>query len=194
MTTRSGTRVNARATKPTPQPTDEGPLGWSLLSQEGLSELQRKLALLIVLLFTVSLTAASVVEDHPQQTLTATGERVASQRPFKSLPDDTDPTTTAVVPTAPKAPQVTWPRAPQQRASRGCNRSLEQIAQAESGGDYTAQNPHSTASGKYQVLDSTWDGYGGYARAKDAPPAIQEQHARELYALKGSQPWRASGC
>lgn len=91
---------------------------------------------------------------------------------------------------------------PKPRASRsaprrrgGCKqRSLEQIAQDESGGNYTAQNPRSSASGKYQVLDGTWDGYGGYKRAKDAPPHVQEQWAREAYAKSGSRPWRASGC
>lgn len=51
----------------------------------------------------------------------------------------------------------------------------------ESGGgvigrkDYTAHNPHSTASGEAQWLDSTWNGYGGFARAMFAPPAIQDQ-------------------
>lgn len=80
--------------------------------------------------------------------------------------------------------------------TRGCarQRTLAEIAAAESGGNYTAQNPRSSASGKYQVLDSTWAGYGNYRRAKDAPPEVQEQWAREAYAKSGSKPWRASGC
>ncbi len=70
--------------------------------------------------------------------------------------------------------------------------TLEAIARCESGGDYEAENPTSTASGKYQVLDSTWDGYGGYERASDAPPEVQEAWAREAYARAGTAPWRAS--
>lgn len=74
-------------------------------------------------------------------------------------------------------------------------RSLAQIGQDESGGDYGAVNQQgSSASGKYQVLDRTWDGYAGYGRAKDAPPEVQERWAREAYAKSGSKPWRASGC
>lgn len=72
---------------------------------------------------------------------------------------------------------------------------LERIAKCESGGSYTAQNRSSTASGRYQFLDSSWGGYGGYARAKDAPPAVQDAKARETFARRGSQPWAASrGC
>lgn len=52
----------------------------------------------------------------------------------------------------------------------------------ESGGSLTAQNPQSTASGKWQILDSTWAGYGGYARASDAPEDVQDARAREIYA------------
>ena len=33
----------------------------------------------------------------------------------------------------------------------------------ESGGDIRAQNPTSSASGKWQFIASTWAGYGGYA-------------------------------
>lgn len=56
------------------------------------------------------------------------------------------------------------------------------IVQRESGGDYSAENPTSTASGKYQFLDGTWNGYGGYQHASDAPPAVQDARACEVWA------------
>jgi hypothetical protein len=54
---------------------------------------------------------------------------------------------------------------------------LATIRTLESGGDYTAAASASTASGAYQFLDSTWAGYGGYRRAIDAPPAVQDAKA-----------------
>lgn len=56
------------------------------------------------------------------------------------------------------------------------------VMMCESGGSLTAQNPRSTASGKWQILDSTWGGYGGYAHASDAPEEVQDARAREIYA------------
>jgi murein DD-endopeptidase MepM/ murein hydrolase activator NlpD len=56
---------------------------------------------------------------------------------------------------------------------------LATIREIESGGDYRAQSAGSTASGAYQFLDSTWAGYGGYTRAKDAPPAVQDAKAAD---------------
>jgi muramidase (phage lysozyme) len=38
---------------------------------------------------------------------------------------------------------------------------LETIRTFESGGNYSAENPDTSASGAYQFLDTTWDGYGG---------------------------------
>jgi hypothetical protein len=57
---------------------------------------------------------------------------------------------------------------------------LATIRQMESGGDYTAQARGSTASGAYQFIDSTWNGYGGYRRAADAPPPVQDAKAVEF--------------
>jgi hypothetical protein len=66
------------------------------------------------------------------------------------------------------------------------------IAKCESGGRYNAQNSISTASGKYQFLDSTWNNYAGYPKARLAPPEIQEQKAYETFLRRGTQPWDAS--
>jgi hypothetical protein len=57
---------------------------------------------------------------------------------------------------------------------------LATIRTMESGGDYTAEARSSTASGAYQFIDGSWGGYGGYARARDAPPAVQDAKAAEL--------------
>lgn len=69
---------------------------------------------------------------------------------------------------------------------------LDAIAQCESGGDYRAQNPHSSASGKYQFLDSTWRAMGGTGKARNASPAEQDMRAQKLLAQQGTAPWNAS--
>lgn len=69
---------------------------------------------------------------------------------------------------------------------------LGAIAQCESGGNIHAENSHSTASGKYQFLDSTWRSLGGTGRAKHASESEQDRMARKLMNVSGTSPWNAS--
>lgn len=66
------------------------------------------------------------------------------------------------------------------------------VAECESGGNPTAQNPNSTASGLYQIVDGTWRAYGGTEfapRAKDASPEQQKVVAERILAGQGPQAW-----
>lgn len=86
-------------------------------------------------------------------------------------------------------------RSPQAAPSRAVSGSdvASRIKKCESGGRYDAVNKSgSSASGAYQYLDSSWAGYGGYARAKDAPPAVQDAKFQADLARSGTRPWNAS--
>ena len=57
------------------------------------------------------------------------------------------------------------------------------IRKWESGNNYQAQNPSSTASGAYQFLDSTWQGVTGLSgRAMNYSPSIQDAAFYKLWA------------
>ena len=70
----------------------------------------------------------------------------------------------------------------------------------ESGGNYQAKNPNSTASGAYQFLNSTWRtmsaraGHGGYPTARSAPPWVQDAVA--IYTVNSGwrSAWNGTGC
>jgi len=72
------------------------------------------------------------------------------------------------------------------------------IRTLESNNNYKAQSPYATASGAYQFIDSSWkqfassvQGASQYARAKDAPPNIQDQvatlYVKSILASTGNQ-------
>lgn len=67
---------------------------------------------------------------------------------------------------------------------------LQTIRTLESGGRYDAQAPGSTASGAYQFTDPTWNNYGSYRRAVDAPPDVQDakaiEHVTNILAANGN--------
>ncbi len=63
------------------------------------------------------------------------------------------------------------------------------IVQCESGGNYSAVNPSSGAGGAYQILPSTWQAYGGQGLPQDAPKAVQDRIAGEIYAHQGAGAW-----
>ncbi|WP_226344665.1 transglycosylase family protein [Agilicoccus flavus] len=80
-------------------------------------------------------------------------------------------------------------------STAGSSSVLAKIRECESGGDYKAQNPVSSASGAYQMINATWRGLDaseGYSRAKHAPKAVQDAAARELLAEQGTSPWNPS--
>lgn len=69
----------------------------------------------------------------------------------------------------------------------------------ESGGDYRAVNPTGcggrTCGGAWQFDPRTWNGYGGYTFAQDAPPEVQDAKAREVWAGgAGCRHWGRAAC
>lgn len=133
-------------------------------------------------------------------------------------PADPHPPSTTVAPRAPHPPSTTAPTvaattAPTTRAARARRtvpstavvdppegnagamaQQLAAIARCEGyPAHVNADHPGpSSASGKYGYLDSTWNGYGGYDQAADAPESVQDERAAADYARLGTRPWRAS--
>lgn len=72
----------------------------------------------------------------------------------------------------------------------------------ESGGDYQATNPGSTASGAYQFINSTWLQYAGaagidtrqYPTAGSAPASAQDAVFNQAVAANGLGDWTCAGC
>ncbi len=70
--------------------------------------------------------------------------------------------------------------------------ALAKLRACEAGGNY-ANKRNPSYRGAYQFGYGTWGNYGGYYDPADAPPAVQDQAARELYVRRGWQPWPHCG-
>ena len=74
------------------------------------------------------------------------------------------------------------------------------VSNRESHGNYKAENPTSTASGRWQFIDASWVAYSkmaghpGWSHAADAPPAVQDAVALWVMVNKGRYPWKGKGC
>lgn len=56
-------------------------------------------------------------------------------------------------------------------------------------------DPWHHASGKWQFMPETWNGYQGYPYAAAAPEAVQDDKAREVFAGgAGASHWYGDGC
>lgn len=68
--------------------------------------------------------------------------------------------------------------------------AFSRLRMCEAGGVYS-RNSGNGYYGAYQYDIGTWAGYGGYARADLAPPAVQDAKAHETQAARGWNPWPA---
>ena len=67
------------------------------------------------------------------------------------------------------------------------------IVMCESGGNYNAVNPSSGAGGAYQILPSTWAGYGGMGSPQNASKQQQNQIAAQIWSSSGPGAWACAG-
>lgn len=92
----------------------------------------------------------------------------------------------------PRAITMSRPASPPTPAPRGGTWAC--IVAHESGGNPTAENSKSGASGLVGFLDSTWHSMGMSGEAADYPGSVQMAVAYRLQARAGWSPWRGDGC
>ena len=68
------------------------------------------------------------------------------------------------------------------------------VMMRESKGNPSVVNGSSGAAGKWQFMPGTWNGYGGYATASQAPESVQDAKAAQVWAGgAGASNW-GGGC
>ena len=98
------------------------------------------------------------------------------------------------------APDILATATPDERQFLAC------VAQHESHGNPRAQDPRSTASGRYSFIDSTWLGVAKWAKWDDfyparpypkarlAPAWVQDLAALHVVRHGGFHAWHGTGC
>ena len=155
---------------------------------------QRLVAAHVVFVLGAALTAVAVHPrpDGPREPLALATAAGPSSAQVLLVADPPSPHT-APLPTSRSAPKPRAKPTPQPKPPpRGWEYWSVRIRGCESGDDYKAKNAHSTASGAYQILDSTWGGRYGVSHARDATPEQQEAVAADIYRRHGTADWVAS--
>jgi hypothetical protein len=135
-------------------------------------------------LATVTTTTTITIPPTPTTTITSTSTST-------STTESTTTTTEMVTINVPKHAPIVPIFTPSASPSGNCGGDLPPcwVMMRESRGQIKAENPDSSASGKWQILDSSWqlrDSQGnpqpfmGYWHAADAPEWVQDAKARTM--------------
>lgn len=161
----------------------------------------------------VALLAAACTQNNSEGAEVAVAPERAVQLTSTSTPavpvtvevtttTEPEPTTVpAVIPPIPPRPSPTTtqylqPATTTQVLSGNCGGTLPPcyVMARESRGSLTVYNYEgSGASGKWQIMPGTWNGYSGYANAADAPETVQDAKARLLWS-NGAGCWHWDAC
>jgi hypothetical protein len=132
-------------------------------------------------------------QQQQQQQQQATNRAVVTHRHTVTTTTPPSPTTSAP-PVIRRSVPTAQPAVQSSGSNCGGNLPPCYVVARESGNNPTARNPSSSASGTFQFIDSTWNGYGGYKHASDAPQSVQNAKAAEIWnGGKGCSHWNACG-